>query len=176
MVERCVASAFAKPTVRRVARPTRSGTLEGSRFGTWLDTWRIQSPASGTAKRRFKQAAPENDPARCSWLTHSDGIIKIANLSDVRGSRLLCRSAGHHVIVLDSGGRSREHQSGSPPGVATPTASQARQALHGLRPGRYDPKKIQPPVSAGYEGLLFPPEQSEKIFVGILPQISGHFK
>ena len=24
-------------------------------------------------------------------------------------------------------------------------------------------KKIQPPVSAGYEGLLFPPEQSEKI-------------
>jgi hypothetical protein len=27
------------------------------------------------------------------------------------------------------------------------------------------PKKIQPPVSAGYEGLLFPPEQSEKIFL-----------
>jgi hypothetical protein len=37
-------------------------------------------------------------------------------------------------------------------------------------------EKIQPPVSAGYEGLLFPPEQSEKIFVEILPQLSGHFK
>jgi hypothetical protein len=35
-----------------------------------------------------------------------------------------------------------------------------------LRPGSapwITPKKIQPPVSAGYEGLLFPPEQSEKI-------------
>jgi hypothetical protein len=38
------------------------------------------------------------------------------------------------------------------------------------------PKKIQPPVSAGYEGLLFPPEQSEKIFVDILAQTSGYFK
>jgi hypothetical protein len=38
------------------------------------------------------------------------------------------------------------------------------------------PKKIQPPVSAGYEGLLFPPEQSEKIFVGIVAQVSGYFK
>ena len=26
-------------------------------------------------------------------------------------------------------------------------------------------EKIQPPVSAGYEGLLFPPEQSEKILM-----------
>jgi len=38
------------------------------------------------------------------------------------------------------------------------------------------PEKVQPPASAGYEGLLFPPEQSEKIFVAILAQILGHFK
>jgi hypothetical protein len=25
------------------------------------------------------------------------------------------------------------------------------------------PEKVQPPVSAGYEGLLFPPEQSVKV-------------
>jgi hypothetical protein len=50
-----------------------------------------------------------------------------------------------------------------------------RGKLHGLQPG-HTPKKIQPPVSAGYEGLLFPPEQSEKIFVAILAQILGHFK
>ena len=31
-------------------------------------------------------------------------------------------------------------------------------------------KKVQPPVSAGYEGLLFPPEQSVKIDKGIVPQ------
>jgi len=37
-------------------------------------------------------------------------------------------------------------------------------------------KKIQPPVPAGYEGLLFPPEQSEKIFVAKLAQVFGHFK
>jgi hypothetical protein len=47
-------------------------------------------------------------------------------------------------------------------------------AKSGFRPT--SPKKIQPPVSAGYEGLLFPPEQSEKIFVPTVPQISGDFK
>ena len=31
-------------------------------------------------------------------------------------------------------------------------------------------KKIQPPASAGYEGLLFPPEQSEKIFSAYWPK------
>jgi hypothetical protein len=31
------------------------------------------------------------------------------------------------------------------------------------------PKKVQPPVSAGYEGLLFPPEQSVKVTAQIIP-------
>jgi hypothetical protein len=51
-----------------------------------------------------------------------------------------------------------------------------RGSAPGCKPREISPKKIQPPVSAGYEGLLFPPEQSEKIFVAILPQILGHFK
>jgi hypothetical protein len=37
-------------------------------------------------------------------------------------------------------------------------------------------KKVQPPASAGYEGLLFPPEQSVKIYKGIIPQGPGEFK
>jgi hypothetical protein len=38
------------------------------------------------------------------------------------------------------------------------------------------PKKIQPPVSAGYEGLLFPPEQSEKTFSNKGAPDFGDFK
>jgi hypothetical protein len=38
------------------------------------------------------------------------------------------------------------------------------------------PKKVQPPVSAGYEGLLFPPEQSVKINHPTIPQETGDFK
>jgi hypothetical protein len=38
------------------------------------------------------------------------------------------------------------------------------------------PEKVQPPVSAGYEGLLFPPEQSVKIDEGIVPQDELKFK
>ena len=55
------------------------------------------------------------------------------------------------------------------------TGSEARSTVRGVEEPegpKYDPepqKKIQPPVSAGYEGLLFPPEQSEKIFVAIVP-------
>jgi hypothetical protein len=52
---------------------------------------------------------------------------------------------------------------------------QSRPRKRGNAPRR-PPKKIQPPVSAGYEGLLFPPEQSEKIFGVILAQVSGYFK
>src|ERR1700751_1919892 len=38
------------------------------------------------------------------------------------------------------------------------------------------PEKVQPPASAGYEGLLFPPEQSVKFTEPIIPQAHAYFK
>ena len=42
-----------------------------------------------------------------------------------------------------------------------------------MQPDMHTPKKIQPPVSAGYEGLLFPPEQSEKSSRLYWPKFQG---
>ena len=67
-----------------------------------------------------------------------------------------------HIIDLDSRGRSRECQSGSSPGVATPTASQARQRSTGCNPVGMTPKKNTAPRIRWIRRAAVPPRTIRK--------------
>jgi hypothetical protein len=70
-------------------------------------------------RERSKQAATENDPARCSCLARSDtGPIELRISRPFAGAACCIVLRSYHIIDLNSRGCGGEHQSGSLQGVA----------------------------------------------------------
>jgi hypothetical protein len=104
----------------------------GAALCPWLHNLATLGAELCVAKKCVKQAAPGNDPARCfQRLLRPDG--RIVNRLAVLGSRLLTRFTAISRDRPDFARWCGRAQKRLPPGVATPSASQARQRSTGPR-------------------------------------------